>query len=69
MELADILDTTTDKILSAGNLILRKKKRVCISDIQEGFNALEDLKNFFGEKSTFYRGAIEGINQKNADRY
>lgn len=64
LELADILNTTTDKILSAGNLILRKTKRVSISDIREGFKALEDLKNFFGEKSTFYRGAIEGINQK-----
>lgn len=63
-ELADILNTTTDKILSAGNLILRKTKRVCIADIREGFRALEELKTFFGENSTFYRGAIEGINQK-----
>lgn len=64
LELADILNTTTDKILSAGNLILRKTKRVCIADIREGFRALEELKTFFGENSTFYRGAIEGINQK-----
>lgn len=64
LDLADILNTTTDKILSAGNLILRKTKRVCIADIQEGFNALDNMRNFFGEKSLFYRGAIVGINQK-----
>ena len=64
LELADILNTTTDKILSAGNLILRKKKRIYVADIFDGFNALEDLKKCFGEQSPFYRGAIEGINQK-----
>lgn len=64
LELADVLNTTTDKLLSAGNLFLRKTKRIGIYDIQKGFTALEDLKSFFGEKSTFYRGAIEGINQK-----
>ena len=64
LELADILNTTTDKILSAGNLVLRKTKRIHIADIKEGFVALDDLKYFFGEQSAFYRGAIEGINQK-----
>ena len=64
LELADALNTTTDKILSAGNLVLRKTKRRHISDIKEGFIALEDLKCFFGEQSVFYRGAIEGINHK-----
>ena len=64
LELADVLNTTTDKILSAGNLILRKTKRIHITDIKEGFTALEDLKCFFGEQSVFYRGAIEGINHK-----
>ena len=64
LELADILNTTTDKILSAGNLVLRKTKRISIADIKEGFTALENLKSFFGEQSIFYRGAIEGINNK-----
>ena len=64
LELADTLNTTTDKILSAGNLVLRKTKRISIADIKEGFTALENLKSFFGEQSIFYRGAIEGINNK-----
>lgn len=64
LELADILDSTVDKILNGGNIVIRKSKKINISDIIEGFNALEDLKVFFGEDSTFYRGAIEGINKK-----
>ena len=64
LDLADILDTTVDKILSGGNILLRKSKKIKIADIKEGFNALEDLKVFFGENSPFYRGAIEGINLK-----
>ena len=64
LDLADILDTTTDKILNGGNIIVRRNKKVNIEDIKEGFAALEDLKIFFGEKSPLYRGAIEGINTK-----
>lgn len=64
LDLADILDTTTDKLLNGGNIIIRKSKKIQIADIKEGFNALEDLKVFFDENSTFYRGAIEGINSK-----
>lgn len=64
LDLADLLDTTTDKLLSGGNILLRKSKKIHIADIKEGFSALENLKVFFGEKSTFYRGAIEGINSR-----
>ena len=64
LELADILETTTDKILNAGCLIARKNKKIAISDIQDGFAALSDMKHFFGADSPFYRGAVEGIGQK-----
>ena len=64
LELADILDTTTDKILTAGALIVRKNKKISVSDIQEGFIAFSDMRTFFGAESPFYRGAVEGINQK-----
>jgi transcriptional regulator with XRE-family HTH domain len=64
LALADVLETTVDKILSGGILVLRKNKRIYVNDILEGLKALDNLRNYFGEKSTFYRGAIEGINQK-----
>ncbi|MBQ8496907.1 MAG: methyltransferase domain-containing protein [Clostridia bacterium] len=62
LDLADILDTTTDKILSAGNPIIKRRKRISLSDLKEGFTALSDMKHFFGEKSFLYQGAISGIN-------
>ena len=64
LDLTDILDTTSDKLLNGGNIIVRNNKNIHIGDILEGFTALENLKCFFGEKSTFYRGAIDGINSK-----
>lgn len=35
-----------------------------IKDVEKGFKAIEDIKKYFGEKSLFYTGMIEGINNK-----
>ncbi len=64
LDLASLLDTTTDKLLSAGHLVIRKNKFITVEKIKEGFKALEHLKEAFGEKSSFYQGVIQGINQK-----
>ncbi|MCF7930689.1 MAG: helix-turn-helix domain-containing protein [Acholeplasmataceae bacterium] len=64
LELSNVLDTTTDKILSGGYLVIRQTQFIQVDHIIEGFKALENLRYYFGEKSTFYLGAIEGINQK-----
>lgn len=62
--LADVLETSVDKILAGGRYAFEKRKEINISNILKGFKALEDLKLFFGSNSTFYVGAIEGINSK-----
>lgn len=64
LDLADVLDTTTDKILSGGSILVRRNKKVNIEDLKEGIAALEDMKVFLGEKSGFYIGAVEGINRR-----
>lgn len=64
LSLADYLNTTTDKILSGGNLVLRKGKRISVENITQGIDSLINLKHLLGEKNTFYLGAIEGINQR-----
>jgi len=64
IRLSQVLETTTDKILTGGTFVLSKNKKINIQNVIDGFNALENLRNFFGENSTFYKGAIEGINQK-----
>jgi len=47
--LAKLLNTTADKILSAGNTVVPKSKRVSMSDSKEGFFSLGDMRFFFGE--------------------
>ena len=64
LDLADILGTTTDHILSGGSIVLRSNKRIDIAGLKEGILSLQKLKNLFGEKSMFYVGAMEGISSK-----
>lgn len=64
LNLADALETTVDKILSAGQIIPKKHKQINIPNIKEGLKAIHDMKTYFGENSTLYQGIIEGINQK-----
>lgn len=64
LELSNVLETTTDQILSAGNIVLRNTKHILVESILEGFNAIMSLKQYFGEDSAMFTGAIEGINRK-----
>ncbi len=64
LNLADALETTVDKILSAGQVIPKKHKQINIPNIKEGLKAIHDMKTYFSENSTLYQGIIGGINQK-----
>jgi transcriptional regulator with XRE-family HTH domain len=64
LELADILNTTTDKLLSGGTIFAGERRRMRVADVIEGFTHIEAIGRCFGEESTFYTGMIEGINQK-----
>jgi TonB family protein len=64
LNLADELNTTTDKILTGGTAVLGERRRMRVADVVEGFRHIEAIGRCFGEDSTFYTGMIEGINQK-----
>ncbi|MDE6047193.1 MAG: helix-turn-helix domain-containing protein [Anaeroplasmataceae bacterium] len=64
LELADLLKTTVDNVLNGGTIVAKKYKRICVSDVLKGFEAIETVKKCFGERSNFYQGMIEGINHK-----
>ena len=64
LNLADILNTTTDKLLTGGTAVLGERRRMRVSDVIEGFGHIEAIGRCFGEDSTFYTGMIEGINKK-----
>ncbi len=63
-ELCDILDTTADKLLSGGSLVLKNRKRMHVEDVIIGFEHIEDIGRCFGENCTFFTGMVEGINTK-----
>lgn len=64
LDLADVLNTTTDKLLSGGTIIAGERKRMRAADVIEGFNHIEAVGRCLGDESTFFTGMIEGINKK-----
>ena len=64
LELADILDTTVDKLLNGGVIVMKNKNVIHVEDVVSGFNAIKEVRRCFGDKSLFYQGMIDGINDK-----
>jgi transcriptional regulator with XRE-family HTH domain len=64
VDLANVLETTVDNILSGGERITRFKKRITIKQMREGIECFERLGELLGKDSLFYIGAIEGVDRK-----
>ena len=64
LDLADALNTSTDKLLTGGTLVIRERRRMRVADVIEGFQHIEAVGRCFGEDSLFYTGMVEGINNK-----
>ena len=62
LKLCDILDTSVDKLLNGGAIVMNDNKMIKLENIIEGFNSIENVKKCFGEHSTFYKGMVQGIN-------
>ncbi len=62
LELSEILETSVDRLLNGGRIV-SNRKHIAIRDIIDGFGTLEQMKSCFGEHSTFYLGAVNGINK------
>ncbi len=61
-DLADILETTIDGIIRAGEIRDTFKGSVKISDIFEGIASLKRMGELLGKDNIMYRAAINGIN-------
>jgi transcriptional regulator with XRE-family HTH domain len=62
--LCDCLDTTADRLLNGGSVIIRGRKRMRVEDVIAGSSRLEEIGRLFGERCTFYTAMIEGVNEK-----
>lgn len=61
-DLARVLETTMDFILTGGEKMVEYRGKVRISDIIEGLKSLENMGNLLGKENLIYRCAIKGIN-------
>lgn len=63
LELAQQLGVSVDMILKAGcpNENFDKREKFNVLDVPKGFEAMKSVKDYFGEKSLFYIGMIQGV--------
>lgn len=64
LALAEQLETTTDKLLNGGTLVIKPNQTLHVSRLIEGLESLENLKALFGANSIIYQGAMEGIQNR-----
>ena len=63
-ELCNELNTTADKLLNGGSILLNSRKLMRVEDVIIGFEKMEDIGKAFGENCDFFTGMVEGINHK-----
>ena len=64
LDLADVLETTVDSILSGGKASINYKGKIAMSDMIQGINCLKKMGELLGKDNLLYRSAISGINEK-----
>lgn len=64
LDLAAILRTTVDNILSGGKQIVEYKGKITVAEAREGLTCLKRMGEILGENNLLYSAAIEGINSK-----
>ena len=64
LDLARILETSVDNILTGGEKALNCKGKLAVKDMREGINCLERMGFLLGKQNLIYRHAIDGISEK-----
>ena len=64
LDLARVLDTTVDHILTAGERTLNCQGSITVEQMRRGLEALREMGDKLGNHNPIYRHAVEGINEK-----
>ncbi|MBQ6266708.1 MAG: helix-turn-helix transcriptional regulator [Clostridia bacterium] len=64
LELCDALNTTADKLLNGGSVLLKNRRLMRVEDVIAGFEHMEKMGSCFGENCDFFTGMVEGIDRK-----
>ena len=63
-DLAAILETSVDNILSGGVRAVAYTRRVTIADMREAIGCLARLGELLGQDALLYLAAVEGVNER-----
>lgn len=63
-ELARVLETTIDHILTYGERAVEYTGRITVKQMEEGLMCLKRMGEMLGQENLIYRSAIEGINER-----
>ena len=63
-ELCEVLNTTADKLLNGGAIVMNTRRLMRVEDVVIGFEHIADIGKCFGGTSDFFTGMVEGINRK-----
>lgn len=64
LDLAEVLETSVDHILTGGRPALHYRGRITVQDMRDGILALKQMGQLLGRDNLLYRCAVEGINEK-----
>lgn len=64
VDLANVLETSVDNILTGGEKALNYRGKITVSDMKEGIACIEKCGRLLGRDNLIYRSAVEGINEK-----
>lgn len=68
VDLANILETSVDSILTGGEKILDYRGKITVGDMREGIECIERCGRLIGKDNLIYRCAVNGIdNGMNTD--
>lgn len=63
VDLADVLETTVDFILTGGERALQYRGKIAVGDMMDGLRCLENMGRLLGKENLIYRHAVRGINE------
>lgn len=64
VDLAAVLETSVDSILTVGEKIINYRGKITVAEMREGIACLETCGRLLGKDNLIYRSAVEGINEK-----
>ena len=64
IDLANILETTIDNILTGGEKLMNYRGKITVSDMRRGIECLGEMGKLLGKDNILYRYAVNGINEK-----